>query len=72
MYPYDHKAHVNLYAHWVWMTLEAMRDPAIAKQIITQDEYEDLREEWKKLAEDPEPVVIKFPDVWVMGVLASV
>ena len=49
------------------LSLEAIRQPVLAKGLATEDEFEAHLEEMKRLELDGESILFKFPDMWVVA-----
>ncbi|MBY0504996.1 MAG: methyltransferase domain-containing protein [Bryobacteraceae bacterium] len=49
------------------MTLEAMKEGILGRGIETEAEYNAHLAELRRLEEDPKPMVVKFPDFWVIA-----
>jgi ubiquinone/menaquinone biosynthesis C-methylase UbiE len=55
------------YKRWYRMTAEAVGPNAIAKQLMTQEEFDALLANLRELEADDKSVCFKLPDVWVIA-----
>ena len=57
----------GLYQRWYRLTAEAVGQAAVAKQLMTQAEFDDLLEEARQLEANRDSICFKLPDVWVIA-----
>ena len=57
----------GFYKRWYRMTAEAVGPAAIAKKLMTAEEFDTLLDSARQLEANPQSVCFKLPDVWVIA-----